>query len=247
MKKKLLVLQILWLILAIPLNAQMHVGMNGLIHVPTADMDTVGLARLGINYVPMEMVPDGMTCDGEKFNTFTHYMSVTPFRWIEIGYGCTLWKLHYNKNPKRQTGFYAKDRYFSVKIQAIEEDRWWPSLVVGGNDVYGSSDGGESKSNYYRNFFVATSKHFDYRGHIFGAHMAYRKWKRDYNHRWNGVVGGVTYQPSFYQPLRAMVEWDGSAVNFGVDCRIYKYFFLQCGLQDCQNFTGGLSLCFELL
>ena len=42
MKKKLLVLQILWLILAIPLNAQMHVGMNGLIHVPTADMDTVG-------------------------------------------------------------------------------------------------------------------------------------------------------------------------------------------------------------
>ena len=247
MKKISLMLFAMWLLSAIPLYAQMHVGMNGLIHVPTADMDTVGLARLGMNYVPKEMVPDGMKCDGEKFNTFTHYMSVTPFRWIELGYGCTLWKFHYNLNPNRGTGFYAKDRYFSVKIQPIAEDRWWPSLVVGGNDVYGSSDGGESGSNFYRNYFVAASKHFDVKGHLFGAHLAYRDWYRPYNKRWDGVVGGITYQPAFYQPLRAMVEWDGDAVNIGVDCRVYKYFLIQCGLYDCQHFTAGVSLCVNLL
>lgn len=247
MKKTLLILLLVCFSTTVNLHAQMHVGMNGLIHVPTADMDTIGLARLGIDFVPKDMVPDGMKCDGEKFNTMTHYMSVTAFRWLEIGYGCTLWKFHYNLNQERETGFYAKDRYFSVKIQPILEDRWWPSLAVGGNDVYGSSDGGESGSNYYRNFFVAASKHLDLGGHILGAHIAYRQWKRDYNRKWNGVVGGLTYQPSFYQPLRGMVEWDGHAVNVGVDCRIYKYFFVQCGLYNCQDFTGGLCLCFNLL
>ena len=82
---------------------------------------------------------------------------------------------------------------------------------------------------------------------ILGAHIDYRQWKRDYNRKWNGVVGGLTYQPSFYQPLRGMLEWDGHAVNVGVDCRIYKYFFVQCGLYNCQDFTGGLCLCFNLL
>ena len=222
-------------------------GIEGMIHVPTADMDTVGMARVGLQYIPKEMVPDKMTCDGEKFNTMTNYLSVTPFHWIELGYGYTLWKLHRNLNPRRETGFYSKDRYFSVKIRLLKEVSWWPSVVVGGNDVWGTRDNGDSGSNFYRNYFIAASKHLDLSGHLIGGHLAYRKWYRDYNHKWNGVIGGITYQPSFYRPLRAMVEWDGHAVNVGADCRIYKYFLVQCGLYDCKDFTAGLCLCINLL
>ena len=222
-------------------------GIEGMIHVPTADMDTVGMARVGLQYIPKEMVPDKMTCDGEKFNTMTNYLSVTPFHWIELGYGYTLWKLHRNLNPRRETGFYSKDRYFSVKIRLLKEVSWWPSVVVGGNDVWGTRDNGDSGSNFYRNYFIAASKHLDLSGHLIGGHLASRKWYRDYNHKWNGVIGGITYQPSFYRPLRAMVEWDGHAVNVGADCRIYKYFLVQCGLYDCKDFTAGLCLCINLL
>ena len=246
MMKRLYLLSV-FCILTITMYGQHGTGLNGLIHVPTADMDTVGLARLGAQFLPKDMVPDNFVLDGEKYNTLSNYLSITPFRWIEIGYGYTLFKLHKNLNPKRQTGFYSKDRYFSAKIQPISEDRWWPSLAVGGNDVWGTGDDGESKSNYYRNYFVAASKHFEFSGNIVGGHIAYRDWYRDYNHRWNGVVGGITFQPSFYQPLRAIVEWDGNGVNCGVDCRIYRYFLIQCALFEGKGFTGGLCFCINLL
>jgi hypothetical protein len=234
-------------LLTTTVRGQQATGLNGLIHVPTADMDTVGMARIGAQFLPHEMVPYNFTLDGEKYNTASNYLSITPFRWIELGYGYTLMKFHKNLNPKRQTGYYAKDRYFSAKIQLINEDQWWPSIAVGGNDVWGSGEDGKSGSNYYKNYFVAASKHIDYSGHLFGAHVAYRDWYRDYNHRWNGVVGGITYQPAFYQPLRAIVEWDGNGVNCGVDCRLYRYFLVQCGLFEGKAFTCGLCFCINLL
>lgn len=228
------------------LMAQQHVGMAGMIHVPTADFDSAGVARVGAQYVPKTMIPDGMKCDGEKFNSLTNYLSITPFWWIELGYGYTLWKLHRNKDVTQPTGFYAKDRYFSVALRPLREGRYWPSVAVGGNDVWGSSDNGESGSNFYRNFYIALSKHFSMKGNRLGVHAAYRKWKRDYNHKWDGVVGGVTFNPAFYRPLRLMAEWDGTEVNVGADCLLFKYFLLQTALVNGKYFTGGLSLHIDL-
>ena len=92
---------ILFLVLSISAHGQQATGINGLIHVPSADMDTVGLARVGAQFLPMEMVPDNFTLDGDKYNTASNYLSITPFKWIEIGYGYTLMKVPKNANPKR--------------------------------------------------------------------------------------------------------------------------------------------------
>lgn len=245
MKKILSILYMLLLTLSV--HAQQYVGLEGMIHVPTADMDTVGIARVGAHFIPKQMMPDKMVVDGHKYNSLTNYLSLTPFRWIEIGYGYTLFKMHRNLDPKERLGFYAKDRYFSVKLQLIAEKKWWPSVAVGGNDVWGSSDNGESGSFYYRNFFIAASKHIELNGHELGGHIVYRKWKRDYNNKWNGVIGGITYRPSFFRPLRFICEWDGCEVNIGADCRLFKYFLVQCSLQRCSQFSGGLSLYIPLL
>lgn len=245
MKKKVFVALFL-LTLALVVRGQQYLGHPGLIHVPTADMDTVGVARVGAHYIPKEMMPDRMTLDGEKFNSFTNYLSITPFRWIQISYGYTLWKFHQNQKRQNKVGFFSKDRYFSLRLQPLREGKWWPSVVIGSNDVLGSRDG-ESSSNYYRNYYVAASKHFNLGGHIIGGHLAYRYWTKDFNHKWNGVVGGITYQPSFYQPLRVMCEWDGNEVNIGVDCRLFKYFLVQCALLDWRRFNAGLCLYIPLL
>jgi len=231
----------------IPTMAQQALGTQGLIHVPSADMDSAGVARIGAQYVPKEIIPDKMLLDGEKFNSFTNYLSITPFSWIEIGYGYTLWKFHRNKDVNQKVGFYAKDRYFSLIIRPLKEGKYWPSVVIGGNDVWGSRDSGESTSNYYRNFYIAATKHQDILGQTLGVHLAYRKWKRDYNEKWNGLVGGITIQPSFYKPLRLIGEWDGTEVNIGADCRVFKILQLQCGLINCKHFTGGICLCISLL
>ena len=223
-------------------SAQQYTGMGGLIQVPSADMDTVPVAHIGAHYVDQHMVPDRVKLDGKKYNTWTNYLTIQPFRWIEIGYGYTLWKFHKNKDPKAEVGFYAKDRYFSVRVQPIREARWWPSVVLGGNDVWGSGDEGQSSSNYYKNFYVALSKHVEVEGQWIGAHIAYRKWKRDYNRKWDGVVGGITVQPSFYRPLRFIAEWDGCEPNVGVDCTLFRYVMLQASLQNMQYFSGGVCL-----
>ena len=229
------------------LNAQQYLGTPGLIHVPTAEMDTTGVVRVGAHYVNAHMIPDGMKYDGEKFNSLTNYLSITPFSWIEIGYGYTLWKMHRNFDKKQKSGFYSKDRYLSLRLRPLKEGRYWPALVVGGNDVWGSNDNGQSGSNYYRNYYVAATKHVDVGGNLFGAHLAYRHWKRDYNDKWNGVVGGLTFQPSFYQPLRLMGEYDGHSVNFGIDCELLRYLLLQASLQQAKYFSAGLCLRIGLL
>lgn len=227
---------------ALSAAAQQYTGMQGLIHVPSADMDTVIVAHIGAHYVDQHMVPDRMTVDDEKFNSWTNYLTIQPFRWIEVGYGYTLWKRHKYKDKSQKTGFYVKDRYFSVRIQPIREGKWWPSVVIGANDVVGTKDDGTSASNFYKNFYVAASKHIDLGGQLIGAHVAYRKWKLDSNAKWNGVVGGLTIQPSFYRPLRLIGEYDGDGVNIGADCTLFRYIMLQASLQQCKYPCAGLSL-----
>lgn len=226
----------------IGVSAQQYYGMEGLINVPSADMDTVPVAHVGAHYLNQHMIPDLMIIDGKKYNSGTNYLTVQPFRWIEVGYGYTLQKFYRNGNRNSEVGFYSKDRYFSVRLQPVRESEWWPSVVVGGQDVWGSFDKGESKSNFYRNYYVAASKHFSILEQYVGVHLGYRHWKRDCNEKWNGVVGGLTLQPSFFLPLRLIGEYDGDGVNVGADCTLFRYVMLQASLQKCQYFSGGVCL-----
>lgn len=258
---------LLWgfLLLFCPVHAQQYTGMSGLIHVPSADMDKAGDVRLGVHFLNKEFTPDVLTYDGEKYHTMTHYLSITPFKWIEIGYTCTL--LRYTKTRNgvedlNKVGLYRKDRYFSVKIQPIAEKdgKWWPSVAIGTNDPYSSWNGKEPAplteveiaagkrqnigNNFFSNYYIALSKHFMLKGHSLGIHLAYRDWQRPKNSKWNGPVGGITFQPSFQKNLRVIAEYTGDDVNIGFDWLLWKHLLLQTSLQDGQYFSGGV--CFQM-
>ena len=220
-------------------RAQQYTGMGGLIHVPSAEMDTVGAVRIGGHALPKEMMPDGMRFEGDKYASSNWYFSATPLRWIELGYSFTLMKFHRNLNKKDpDVGFYSKDRYFSVRLQPLREGRYHPSVVIGGNDVWGQRDGG-SHSFYFRNFYIAASKHLATPAGELGTHLSYRRWTKDHNSRWNGVVGGITMRPVFYSPLRLVGEWDGCGVNIGADCLLFRYVQLQASLIQCRYPSVG--------
>lgn len=230
--------------------AQQYTGMSGLIHVPTAEMDETGEARIGIHFLNKNFTPDSFSNREGKYHTFSHYLSITPFSWIEIGYTCTLQKDIQNYGYKGETkmGYYFKDRYFSLKLQPLKEktDRWWPSIAIGTNDPIGSNNyktiNGKERNMHFSNFYLAATKHFDFKVGELGLHAAYRKWKRDYNAKWNGVVGGITYRPAFFPKLRAVAEYTGDDVNIGADCLLLKYFLLQATLQNGKYFSGGICL-----
>lgn len=224
------------------LHAQQYTGMSGLIHVPSGEMDEAGEARVGAHFLNKEFTPDkGFNYEG-KYNTLSHYLSITPFSWLEIGYTCTLQKGRAidNKgqvlegNPKLR----FKDRYFSVKLQPLKEGKWWPAIAIGANDPYGtdskegtgkegeSPQNGDGKSQYFSNYYIAATKHIGLKGHSIGIHVAYRHWKRDYNSKWNGPVGGITYQPSFQKNLRLIAEYTGDDVNVGFDWKLWKHLLV---------------------
>lgn len=248
--KKIIILCLLCICVT-TLRAQLYTGMSGLIHVPSAEMNGEGDARIGMYFLNNHLTPEQ---GFGKYNTTDYYLSITPFWWIEVSYTFTLQKTLAEgfQTPK----FNQKDRYFSLKICPVreKEGKWWPSIAVGANDFYGTGDkdqltdeqiaqGSDGNSLYFCNYYVAVTKHLCIKRHELGFHMAYRHFKREYNSKWNGVVGGITYSPSFARNLRAIAEYTGNEVNIGADCLLWKHLFLQVVLQDGKYFSGGI--CFQ--
>ncbi len=242
-------LLLLLLGMGLALHGQQYTGMSGLIHVPTGEMDKEGDARVGVHFLNREFSPSSFA-----YNTTTHYLSITPFSWVEVGYTCTLMKGNIEVDGVSKDGGYShKDRYFSLKLQPLKEGRWWPSIAIGTNDPMGSSSDDKfyedvevhrnyKGSRYFANYYLAATKHFDFKAGELGLHAAYRHWKRDYNAKWNGVVGGITFRPAFFPKLRAVAEYTGDDVNIGADCLLLKYFLLQATLQNGKYFSGGICL-----
>lgn len=242
-----------WLVLLLVmdihnLHAQQYTGMHGLLHVPSAEMDTVACLRIGVQSLPKEMMPDDiyLRIDGQKYASSNWYISATPLKWLEVGYSFTLMKFHKNLDSKsKDIGFYSKDRYFSVRLRPLNESRYLPSIVIGGNDVLGQRDG-RSHSFYFRNFYVAATKHLSVPFGEFGGHLAYRRWVKAYNNRWNGIVGGITFRPLVYNPLRFVTEYDGSGFNIGADCVLFRYVQLQASLIKFRSLSVGGAVRIEL-
>lgn len=225
---------------------QQYTGMSGLIHVPSADMSPAGEARIGGHFLHKDFVPHYEPYNWGTYNTGDYYLAITPFSWIELAYTCTLIKWNQSGDPEKPDKFTSKDRHFSVKVRPIKEAKWWPSVAVGSDDPFASAGIGNG-NQFFGNYYLALSKHHNVKGHIFGAHIAYRWWVNDASKKWNGVVGGVTYQPSFQQNLRLIAEYTGNEFNVGLDWKLWKHFLLQASLQDGKYFSGGVCFCIQLL
>lgn len=170
--------------------AQLYTGTTGLLHTPSAEMNDAGTACIGGYFLNKAFTPAAFTYDG-KYHTGDYFLSLTPFSWIELGYTCTLLK---NIQDDGRVGW-GQDRYFSVKVRPLREGKYWPAVAIGSNDPLGTGYKGmldvshNSKSEYFSNYYVAATKHFDFRAGQLGAHIAYRRFRQDYNGKWNGVTG----------------------------------------------------------
>lgn len=253
MKKLLLLL--LGMQLTISVYSQQYTGMSGLIHVPSAEMDNEGVARIGSHYLNKFFLPDEAFDYNGKYHSEDFYLSITPFAWIEIGYTITLRKGNRANWDSEDIGYHRKDQYFSLKVRPIVEKagKWWPSIAIGTNDPKTNGDRGENtgqeknRNLHFGNYYIATSKHLNLNRNLIGFHLTYRHWVRTYNSKWNGLVGGITFQPHFQNSLRFIAEYTGDDVNVGFDWKIWKCLLLQSSLQNGKYFTGGLCFCIDLL
>ena len=226
-------------------RAQQYTGISGLLHVPSADMHHEGDACIGIHYLDKNMLPDvGFLYNNEKYNTYDYYLSITPYSWIELSYVCTKRMDIIDGEPV----YKRKDRNFSMKIRPLQEGKYWPAVAIGCNDVASSvasiiTSNNDNVQLYFQNYYLATTKHFDLGGNELGVTLAYRYYTRDYNAKWNGIVGGVTFRPSFFPQARAIAEWTGNEFQIGIDALLFRHIFIQASLKDFKYPCVGL--CFQ--
>ena len=226
-------------------RAQQYTGISGLLHVPSADMHHEGDACIGIHYLDKNMLPDvGFLYNNEKYNTYDYYLSITPYSWIELSYVCTKRMDMVDGEPV----YKRKDRNFSMKIRPLQEGKYWPAVAIGCNDVASSvasiiTSNNDNVQLYFQNYYLATTKHFALGGNELGVTLAYRYYTRDYNAKWNGIVGGVTFRPSFFPQARAIAEWTGNEFQIGIDALLFRHIFIQASLKDFKYPCVGL--CFQ--
>lgn len=227
-------------------RAQEYTGITGMMHVPTAEMAPAGTARVGAFYLNGEFTPEKLRYMGDKYDTYNHFLAIAPFSWVELSYVCTLLKNAKNNDETQKVGYYNKDRHFCVKIRPLKEGKYWPALAFGAQDPTGTVKDKSGDYVYFNNFYATASKHLNWKDHELGLHLAYRYYRSDFNAKWRGVAGGITYRPAFAPNSRAMVEYTGSDVNVALDCYLWRLLFVQAGLQNGKYFSGGLVLRVQL-
>lgn len=229
-------------------QAQQYNGTSGFLHIPSAEMNHEGDARIGAHFLHKAMTPDtGFIFMGEKYNTFDYYLSVTPYKWLELSYTCTKRKISQPISGNHVYG--AKDRYFTVKIRPLEEGKYHPAVAIGCNDVgtTGFKANQSAVQLYFMNFYVAATKHFSFGGNELGVNVAYRHYLREYNDKWNGLVGGISFRPAFFPQARAIVEYTGNEFLVGADALLWQHVLIQASVKDFKYFNFGLCLQLNML
>lgn len=136
-------------------SAQRLIGSGGLMNVPSADMSPAGTFEGGA-----AVLQSRMTDDRFDYYTGLYYISFTPFSFVEATFRETLRKTRKSAWDQRR-GFYQQDRSTTIRLRPLRETRegWWPSVVIGVNDIY--SDHGKSE---YAAVYGVVTRHFGLKG-----------------------------------------------------------------------------------
>lgn len=198
--------------------------------IPTADMQEEGRFMAGANYMPQELLPSMW-----DYNSGNYFLNITFLPFMEVGYRCTLMKL--------ETGKINQDRSVTLRLRPLKEGKWWPSIVVGSNDLLTTGQlnpSGEALGNrYFASIYGVATKSFRFSGHEIAATVGYNiaTQKHVYN---EGQFYGVSYCPSFAQNFKLMAEMNRSKCSLGVSALFWKHLSLHLFYHDFKALSTGI-------
>jgi len=228
------------------LSAQLTLGTTGLLNSPSADMQPDKTVMIGGNFLNDRITPDGF-----PYNTYNYFLNITFLPFLEVAYTCTLFKATDKFVPEKKGRFVNQDRSFSVRLRLLQERKYLPAIVIGSNDLYTQSGGGQilsegSGNQYFSRFYLALTKYVEiFPKESVGLHVAYLYNRRTSNHL-DGFSGGISYKPSFTPNLRVIAQYDSKTFCIGANYLLFKHVFMQALLQDGKHFSGGLAYRFSL-
>lgn len=224
-------------------SAQTYLGTSGLLYTPTAFTAEAGHFSVGANYHDSHAVWNDYNTPENIYNSGQFHLGVSVFSWMEMAYSFHL--KNYKGLVGPQVAQYDKDQMFNVKFRLLNEGKWHPCVAIGANDVFTSVN---PEGNQYQGcLYGALSKTLMLRREKLQISVAYRRYLHADNARWQGVVGGVAYIPSFAPWARAMAEWTGNEINLGLHALVWNHFLLQASLLNGRWPSAGIAFTGSLL
>ena len=212
-------------------KAQQLIGTTGLMNIPTAEMKPAATFDGGVRYLQKEV-----TGGVYSFHTGLYYVSFTPFDFVELTFRETLLKTQHSVT--KRMGYYQQDRSTSIRVRPLaeREQRWWPSIVVGVNDIYSAY--GDSP---YASVYGVVTNHLDFLqadgwALTLGYAAPFKAGKM-----YDGLFAGVDYRPFRKYDLHLTAEYDTYGVNIGLKGCFWKSLNVFAYTQEFKGVALGIS------
>jgi len=207
------------------LKAQPTNGSSGLLNTPNAEMKEDGTFIIGSNYLPV-------TFTSTSYNTVNYYFNLTFIPFLEVTYRLTLMRMQFEDNRNLN-----EDRSFGLRMRLVRERKYIPAIVLGGDDIFTSSGNG---NQYFGSTYIVGTKTINWNDNRVSINLGngFNSFERK---NLNGIFGGISYSPQFFNQLNFIAEYDTKALNLGASLLLFDCFFLYAFINQNDSFMGGIA------
>ncbi|MGL5681987.1 MAG: YjbH domain-containing protein [Marinifilaceae bacterium] len=241
MKKYILGLFVMLFMMHIPAFSQLSLGSTGGLMAPTAQMQESGTVMIGSNFIDQAYLPNTF-----HYNTYNYYVNATLFSFFEFAYTCTFFRGCEHFVPHKEGKVVNQDRQFSARFRLLRERKYLPAIVIGSNDLYSQTGGGQifhnDKGNkYFSRFYIALGKEFNAK-HIgkFTTNIAYNYSSKDISFKDLSI--SASYQPIFAHWINIIGEFYDNKGFYGLQITPIKYLIATITVKNKYDITTGLTL-----
>ena len=214
-----------FLLLSFSSYSQSTTGTRGLVKAPTARMFEDGTLALGAAFIPPGYHKatygwqKGKLIGDAGLNTFVT-VNLFPFMEVMFRYTHTF---NYKVTPQTR---YFPDRMFSARVRLIEENKKFPAIVLGIQDVAGFFDSqvlNNSSEPNFSSFYLVGSKKIEINSLIIDASLGFgTRVKQFYAKEFKGLFGGVEISTPYLEDTQLLLDYDATYINIGVQKQFFK-------------------------
>lgn len=230
-------------------TGQSLTGVTGMLNAPSANMLKDGTFYAGANYLNKNYI---VSYGGGKYNLLIYYFDITFLPFLEVNFRNT----RSLDNPDKT---HTVDRMLSVRLRLLKERKYWPSIVLGGNDV---TTTGSNGNQYFGASYLVISKNLELKKNLIGGTLGYAFSVLEKNPvpnsssflyqavdvllvrrhtQFSGFFGGISFSPFFLRQLTLMAEYDSKYFNIGGSVLLFKHLYILGVFQGMKSFSGGIS------
>jgi len=220
--------------------AQSLTGMSGGYSIPTAELQKDKSVWFGYSFLNKKY---NKVWNDDPRNVHIGYATINYLPFLEIGLRVSYPEGANQEGDKKYIG----DRMISARIKPLNEGKWHPSVVIGLQGFYTTTD--EGSASYFNSTYLVITKNFAI-NKVFknvGLSLGYGSDVMPAStYQFIGLFGGIKITPQYLGFLELMLEYDANNWNIGSRITILKHIIILAGFEGMDSFSGGISYRFML-